>query len=497
MATQPLKIDPFARQSAPGYTRWNVAYDEWRRQLLGTQGIKTRREMARSPYGAAIMRASTLVYRRLAWRVDPASEAQADQDAAAWLDTAKDDMSQPWINFISQCVANMFEQGYAVFEHVYKQRDGEKDSEQDIQNDVPSSKYDDAKIGWRGFYFIPPETIVDEWDIPDGQGWQGVTQNKPTGGREYLPKQKLLLFRLDDRTGSPVGSGGVFDDLYRSWHFLTELQKVDAITKERFGGIPIVTLLNGAAMGPDDPTSDEYNARKVVERFVVNEQAGFVETETVKWRIESPGTGTTNMAETIDSHKRDFFMGALAQWAMLGATATGSFALSTDQTDFFVMALEGWLGSIVQVLNDVAIPRLFKLNPFPGMTAYPKLAHGPITRRDGKLFAETLAQLATGMWVTPTPEDEEFLRHEYDLPERKAEDIEAEREAAKAEEEARLLAEAEAKANQQLAPEDGDTPPLQASELARTRRELYNTRITLAQYLDRQELKAYHETTQP
>jgi hypothetical protein len=484
MATTP-RLDPYVRLSRPGYTRYDLQYDEWRKQLRGLTGIKTRREMARSPYGALILRAATLVYRRLGWRVDPASEAKADQDAAAYLETCLHDLNQPWPNFINQVVASVFEQGYALFEITYKLRQGEQDPE----SDQPTSKYDDNKIGWRGLDFIPPETVIDDWDIPLGRSWQGAWQQPPEGGRVYLPKTKLLLFRLDDRTGSPVGSGGVFDDMYRAWHYLTELQRIDGITRERHGGIPLIKLGPGATTDTTDPTSDWSLARQAVEQFQVNEQSGFVVPDGWDVQILSPGEGSKDMQAALDGYKRDFFMGALAQWAMLGASSVGSYSLSKDQTDFYVMALEGWLGSIVQVLNEVAVSRLFALNPFPGLTGYPKLAHDPITRRDGLSFADTLTKLSQG-WVTPTPEDEEFLRREYELPERTAEDIQAEQEAAaEAATEAAARMAAQAQANPPT-PTQGETPPapvMSASELAQMRRELYHTRMTLAQLLDQRE----------
>ena len=61
--------------------------------------------------------------------------------------------------------------------------------------------------------------------------------------------------------------------MYRAWHFLTELQRIDGITRERHGGIPH-QVAPGATTDTTDPTSDWYLARQAVEQFQVNEQSG-------------------------------------------------------------------------------------------------------------------------------------------------------------------------------------------------------------------------------
>lgn len=478
MASSP-SFNPLDRLSAPGFARWDLTPEEWRSQLRGSQGIKNRREMARSPYGAAILRASTLTYRRLGWRAEPASDGEADRAAAEFLESCIGDMSTPWANFVNQAVENTFEQGFALFEQVYKKRAGE----QDPAGDLPSSKFTDGRIGWRSFAVIPADTINDDWDIPPGESWQGVWQTTTYSGRVYIPKLKSVLFRLNDRTGSPVGAGGIFDDAYYAWYFLTNLQRVQAITIERHGGIPVVKLGPGATWD-DTVGTDYYNAKQIVERFRLDEQAGFVVPNGIEVSIQSPGEGSKDTLAVIEAYKRDFFLAALAQWAMLGANNVGSWALSKDQSDFFIMALSGWLGSIAQTLNDVVVPRLFKLNAFPGLTGYPRLVHDPVTERDATDFADALDKFATSMWITPQPEDEEYLRRKLGLPERTAEDIQKQQE-----EKAAQMPVAPAV---QPVPVTGATPvtPASATRLfERFVEELAATRMQLAQLQDSQEAR--------
>lgn len=424
MTTPVDQPSPFRRLSLPSYTRWDLTPEEWRHELRGLRGIQNRREMARSPYGAAILRASSLVYRRLSWRAETTGDSAEDQAAVEFLDSCLKDLNSPWSDVINQAVVNMFEQGYALFEHSYKKRQGEQPDD----SEIPSSKYDDGRIGWRAFDIITADSIVDDWDIPPGRSWQGVWQSVTYGARVYIPKTKSLLFRLDNRTGSPVGAGGIFDDAYRAWYYLTNLQRIQGIIIERMGGIPKIKLGPGATWD-DTPGSDYYLAKQAIERFRADEQMGFVVPDGYDAEIMSPGEGAHDIQGAIEAYKRDFFLAALAQWAMLGSSTVGSYALSKDQSDFFVMALGGWLSGIVNVLNDIAIPRLFKLNAFRGLTEYPKLVHDPITDRDALDFADALQKFAADLWITPQPADEEYLRRKLGLPERTAEEIEQEQSA--------------------------------------------------------------------
>lgn len=456
---------PFRRISLPAYTRWDLTPEEWRNELRGVRGIQNRREMARSPYGAAISRASALVYRRLTWRAETSGTSASDKAAVEFLESCLKDLNVPWSDFINQAVVNMFEQGYALFEHSYKKRGGEQPDD----GEIPSSKYDDNRIGWWAFDIITADTIVDDWDIPAGRSWQGVFQTASYGGRVYIPKVKSLLFRLDNRTGSPVGAGGIFDDAYRAWYYLTNLQRIQGIIIERMGGVPKIKLGPGATWD-DTPGSDYYLARQAIERFRADEQMGFVVPDGYDVEIMSPGEGAADIQGAIEAYKRDFFLAALAQWAMLGADKVGSYALSKDQSDFFVMALAGWLNGIVQVLNEIAVPRLFKLNAFNGVTEYPRLVHDPITDRDGLDFADALQKFAADLWINPQPEDEEYLRRKLGLPERLAEDIKRER---------------EEQAVETPPPAPAVSPATGFSRLDALRRELAATRMTLAETLDR------------
>jgi len=98
-----------------------------------------------------------------------------------------------------------------------------------------------------------------------------------------------------------------------------------------------------------------------------------------------------------------------------------------------MLALNGWLGVIKAVINDVGVPRLFKLNrglpgfeKMAGMTTYPYLDHAPITKEAVETWARGAALLVGSGFLSPTREDERWARERMGLPELVEREAEAE-----------------------------------------------------------------------
>jgi hypothetical protein len=68
------------------------------------------------------------------------------------------------------------------------------------------------------------------------------------------------------------------------------------------------------------------------------------------------------MLESIKYHTREIVKAALAQFLELGATQSGSRALSEDQTDLFIDAIGAYAKIIENVLNRFLVKELIDLN---------------------------------------------------------------------------------------------------------------------------------------
>ena len=98
----------------------------------------------------------------------------------------------------------------------------------------------------------------------------------------------------------------------------------------------------------------------------------------------------------------------------------GSFALSSDKTELFSVAISSFLDVICETFNNQGIPALIDINGdyFNGITDYPKMTHGEIEDVDVKAAGQFIKDM-TGIGVI-VPDDglEDYVREIGHLPER-------------------------------------------------------------------------------
>lgn len=104
---------------------------------------------------------------------------------------------------------------------------------------------------------------------------------------------------------------------------------------------------------------------------------------------------------------------------MLGHEAVGSFALSSDKTNLFAVALGTYLDIICEVFNNQAIPRLIDLNEehFKGISDYPKMVHGDIEKQNITEVANFIKDMTGTGIIIPDENLEKYVRRLGDLPE--------------------------------------------------------------------------------
>ena len=122
---------------------------------------------------------------------------------------------------------------------------------------------------------------------------------------------------------------------------------------------------------------------------------------------------TFQLVEILEYYDQRMAMTLLAQFLLLGMGNVGSYALSQDQSDLFLMALEGWATMIAEVINRHAIPKLMMLNNWP-LEESPKIVPTTLARQDlMKLskWLETMGMLGFNLGDLENP-----LRAMADLP---------------------------------------------------------------------------------
>jgi len=417
-----------------------LVYEEFLPQLQGQKGYKVYREMQdNSPIVGALLYAVESMLRGVDWAVEPASDDSADIEAAEFIEQAMHDMSNTWEDFISE-ILTMLPFGWSYFEIVYKKREGrESPSGKKRRN---QSRYDDNKIGWRKFAPRAQETLF-RWEIDKTGGIRGMHQYPfPTGaGLQYnqsdpdvgsnvifLPIERCLLFRTTSRLNNPEGRS-MLRSAYRPYYFLRRVQEIEAVGLERdlagmpFAGVPLEIISDDRSA---EATATFNYIKSIVTKTKRDEQEGIIwplvydENGNELYKFELLSTGGRRTFDTgaiAQRYSQEIASTLLGDWILMGHEAVGSFALSSDKTEMFAVALGNILDSIEDVMNRIALPRLLALNGYPTDEHQPMMRHGDIEKPDlAELIQYVSGMSSAGAPIFPDLVLENHLRELADLP---------------------------------------------------------------------------------
>jgi len=367
--------------------------EEYNADLRGEKAIKTYDKMRRSDGQVkAGLLASKLPLMVARWDITPASEDQADVNiASAVRDDLFDNMSITWDDFLRHALI-MLDFGYMVFEKVWELRDG---------------RYTWDKLAPR-----LPKSIT-EWHIKDNGDLDYIIQQAQfkDGFRQVpLPASKLLVF-THEREGSNFTGISLLRAAYKHWWYKNNLYAIDGIASERHGvGLADFTY-------PDQATQAQKDAVKAIgERLHAHERAYTAHPESVKFDLKGVAGQLHDIMKSVDHHDLQIVRSILAQFMNLG-TKQGSYALSQDQSQFFLMALQSVGRNICNTINRHCIREMVDLNWY--VKRYPKLTISGLDSPDVLAYAGAIGALMTSGAITPDIDTENELRRMVKLPHKK------------------------------------------------------------------------------
>ncbi|MDR3149543.1 MAG: hypothetical protein LBT88_05990 [Oscillospiraceae bacterium] len=413
------KNNAFLEFGKTGLNRWGgYVYEEFLHELRGRKGVETYREMSENDdICGAVLFAIEMLMRQVPWNIKESSKSTADVKAAEFVYSCMGDMEETWANFISE-VLSLLTFGWSYHEIVYKRRMG------NTSNYETWSKYDDGLIGWRKIPIRSQDTLW-EWKYDDKDNLLGLIQcAPPTYEQVFVPIEKSLHFKTKSRKGNPEGRS-ILRNAYQSWYFKRRIREIEGIGIERdLVGLPVMTAPDGADIfNPDDPDMRVLLARseRIVRSVRRDEREGVV--LPFGWDFKLLSTGGRRQFDTnaiIERYDNRIAMTVLADFVLLGHEKVGSFALSSDKTELFSVALGAFLDLICEVFNNQAIPRLIDINGdhFKGITGYPELIHGDIETQDLAKLGTFIKDMVGVGAITPDEGMEDYLRMTADLPER-------------------------------------------------------------------------------
>jgi phage gp29-like protein len=385
-----------------GLTEWSGQIQEdFLRELRGKNAYKRYNEMRlNSPVVSAMLLAIEQSVRGVDWNWIAETE---DDPRIELLEAAMENMTTSFADHITEAIT-MLPFGFSLFEIVWE-RVG-------------------ANILWRKFAMRGQDTVY-KWDFDDNGGLRGFWQQVSSTGYQtvYIPIEKLLLYRTRVEKNNPEGRS-ILRSAWTSYYYQKNIAMFEAIGIERdLAGMPVITLPPEASTGSG--STDEEAAKKIVRNVRNDEQAGLVLPP--GWEFTLASTGGSRSFDTdkiIRRYESRILMSGLSQFLMLGQDSVGSLALSSDQTDFFNMAVNSICDIISETITKYALPRLCKLNGIDHEGL--KLQHSPAGDIDIMTVADFLQKV--GAKITWLPSDEQWLRSLANLNDIEEEAILSERE---------------------------------------------------------------------
>ena len=395
-----------------------IFYEEFLSELRGRKGAEVFTEMSNNDETiGAILFAIEMLVRQASWNVEPGGSTAKDREAAEFVKSCMDDMQQTWIDTISE-ILSFLTYGWSFHEIVYKRRMGR------TKDNRTSSKYDDGLIGWMKLPIRSQETLY-QWEYDDQDNLIGMTQMPPPDfGLITIPMNKAMLFRTRSRKDNPEGRS-ILRTAYRSWYFKRRIQDIEGIGIERdLAGLPVITTPEG--MDIWDKDDEDMNAiRAGLEAMVKNIRRDSTEGLVLPfgYTFELTSTGGSRQFDTnsiIARYDTKISQTVLADFIQLGHESVGSFALSSDKTNLFSMAICAFLDIICQTFNSQGIPALIDINGdhFAGVTDYPRLTHGDIEDVDLATVATFIKDMTSIGVIIPDESLEDYVRQLGKLPKR-------------------------------------------------------------------------------
>lgn len=330
--------------------------------------------------------------------IEPASDKRIDRKIADAVH--KELFNNPtfqW-SYIQDHVLEFFEYGVSVFEKIpwFSKEDGH----------------------WH-FKLSPRlQETLERWYLDENGQLDYIEQHSMKAGSYMyfkLPADKLVMITRNQH-GSNYQGESILRACYFDWVSKELTSKNMTLTCQRWGlKTPVIEL-------PEIEKDGDLAAAQAVGRTYTSHQTNYIVIP-FGFKVSSFGdTGNMpDLSKAISHFDKQMALRFLAGHIVTGMDGVGSYALSKDKTDFFLLAEESYSNTIENFFNERvegrAIIKDFVDWNFSGVTEYPKLYYSKIQAIDYEKLARTLDLLAGKNFLAPTEEIREMLLRELDLPE--------------------------------------------------------------------------------
>jgi hypothetical protein len=203
-------------------------------------------------------------------------------------------------------------------------------------------------------HFAPRLQKTIRWDIEDDElkAIKQVNYWSSTITKEIKPipnvPEKLLYF-VNNQRGNDYEGIGILRNQFRSWKMKQRMVNALMVGYNRY----LVSVVE-CKLPPEASEEDMQTAEKIGKDWKSHEQSVLIYPEGFDFKVKE-----TNMMASV--HALNFIkyldfemaLAGFAQWTLLGNNGTGSYSLSTDQSDLMLMKLQGIIDYVCDKISLV------------------------------------------------------------------------------------------------------------------------------------------------
>ena len=331
------------------------------------------------------------------WFIQSAGEDADSKKISDFVEHDIFNMKRSWKEFLREALAYT-DFGYYPFELIFKKGKDGLIHLDDLEPRIPHS--------------------VLKFRLSDGR--KGITQyvrtDETTLQKLEIPMNKLLVL-THDKEGEDITGQSILRPAYKHYYIKNVLYKISAISAERYGvGVPVAYVPKELGQEEFDKIEEALKNMRANEKSFMAVKGKKGDDYTIEILTPASNSHGNTMVDMLQHHDRMMLASIVAGFLSLGTSATGSFALSKDQSSFFLQIDEDIADYVAEQLTNQVIKTLVDIN-FGVQDKYPTLEHGAIGDSDLQGNATAYKTLVEGGLLVVDDKLRKFIRKDYSLPE--------------------------------------------------------------------------------
>lgn len=206
--------------------------------------------------------------------------------------------------------------------------------------------------GWKYIAKIEErlQTSILKWNFSKTDGtFESVTQYAtfPDGRMEEVElRANEILLHVFRRRGNNLFGRPITTPCYLHWYLGSSLLKLDGIIKERFGGTPIASVMEGVLQAPND--AQVADLKKALRNFRIHSEQSLIAPYPFKVELAFPTGANANLLESVQYHDAQKSKALLFELMQHGLSQSGARATTEPKANLAFIGI----AAIGQMIED-------------------------------------------------------------------------------------------------------------------------------------------------